>query len=241
MSPRKGFTLIELLVVIAIIAILAAILFPVFAQARAKARQIVCMNNEKQMATAILIYNQDYDDHWIDSCAGYQTHRYYDYFNCSQDVNHPAWTYPKDGPTIYDKNFLIKPYLKSLDVLVCPTVRVTSSYSKDVEPIYALNQLLGFAAPNLGPVPPDRTASGAYWSVGPFGRHGAQLTHPATTMIMWEHTTPYVECNTWSTAPDHWETPHHKGFNAAFADGHVKRWTVIQMTNQLVCYWDLLK
>lgn len=62
-TPRKtGFTLIELLVVIAIIAILAAILFPVFAQARAKARQASCLSNMRQLGTATLMYAQDYDE-----------------------------------------------------------------------------------------------------------------------------------------------------------------------------------
>jgi prepilin-type N-terminal cleavage/methylation domain-containing protein/prepilin-type processing-associated H-X9-DG protein len=63
-SPRtrRGFTLIELLVVIAIIAILAAILFPVFAQARERARGISCVSNMKQMGTAMMMYVQDYDE-----------------------------------------------------------------------------------------------------------------------------------------------------------------------------------
>jgi len=61
-QKSQGFTLIELLVVIAIIAILAAILFPVFAQARAKARQTVCINNLKQIGLASLMYAQDYDE-----------------------------------------------------------------------------------------------------------------------------------------------------------------------------------
>src|SRR5437868_10438570 len=70
-SNKRGFTLIELLVVIAIIAILAAILFPVFAQAREKARQTTCLSNEKQMGLALMQYVQDYDehfpfDHWND-------------------------------------------------------------------------------------------------------------------------------------------------------------------------------
>ena len=63
-SRKQGFTLIELLVVIAIIAILAAILFPVFAQAREKARAITCASNEKQMGLAILQYLQDYDEQY---------------------------------------------------------------------------------------------------------------------------------------------------------------------------------
>jgi prepilin-type N-terminal cleavage/methylation domain-containing protein/prepilin-type processing-associated H-X9-DG protein len=59
---RRGFTLIELLVVIAIIAILAAILFPVFAQARQKARITSCLSNLKQFGTALMMYAQDYDE-----------------------------------------------------------------------------------------------------------------------------------------------------------------------------------
>src|ERR1044071_3418070 len=61
-SGRRGFSLIELLVVIAIIAILAAILFPVFAQARDKARQAACLSNMKQLGLALTLYVQDYDE-----------------------------------------------------------------------------------------------------------------------------------------------------------------------------------
>src|SRR5215207_1495204 len=61
-STRRAFTLIELLVVIAIISLLAAILFPVFAQAREKARQATCISNLKQLGTAAMMYAQDYDE-----------------------------------------------------------------------------------------------------------------------------------------------------------------------------------
>src|SRR5688572_29727653 len=61
-AVRRGFTLIELLVVIAIIAILASILFPVFAQAREKARAATCLSNMKQIGTALMMYTQDYEE-----------------------------------------------------------------------------------------------------------------------------------------------------------------------------------
>lgn len=61
-SPKRAFTLIELLVVIVAIAITAAILFPVFARAREAARRTTCLSNEKQIATAVLMYIQDYDE-----------------------------------------------------------------------------------------------------------------------------------------------------------------------------------
>ncbi|MBC8134421.1 MAG: prepilin-type N-terminal cleavage/methylation domain-containing protein, partial [Fibrella sp.] len=92
---HRGFTLIELLVVIAIIAILAAILFPVFAQAREKARQTSCLSNEKQLELALLQYAQDYDETFP---TGVQKDWY-------------AVTWP----------LLVQPYVKSLDVFRCPS------------------------------------------------------------------------------------------------------------------------
>jgi prepilin-type N-terminal cleavage/methylation domain-containing protein/prepilin-type processing-associated H-X9-DG protein len=81
---RRGFTLIELLVVIAIIAILAAILFPVFAQAREKARAISCLSNVKQIGTAFYMYVQDYDETTPQMGSGDYTNRLYPYVKNEQ-------------------------------------------------------------------------------------------------------------------------------------------------------------
>jgi prepilin-type N-terminal cleavage/methylation domain-containing protein/prepilin-type processing-associated H-X9-DG protein len=95
---RKGFTLIELLVVIAIIAILAAILFPVFAQAREKARQTSCSSNLKQLALGELMYAQDYDERlpirWAVTPAGniYIPDLLYPYIKNAQLFECPSWS-----------------------------------------------------------------------------------------------------------------------------------------------------
>ncbi len=96
---RSGFTLIELLVVIAIIAILAAILFPVFAQARAKARQASCISNFKQMGSAVMQYTQDYDET----------------FPLTQLMINPTYL-PPDSVI----QLLVQPYVKNDQILACP-------------------------------------------------------------------------------------------------------------------------
>jgi prepilin-type N-terminal cleavage/methylation domain-containing protein/prepilin-type processing-associated H-X9-DG protein len=99
-----GFTLIELLVVIAIIAILAAILFPVFAQAREKARAASCLSNLKQVSTAIMLYTQDNDE--------YMPYNYMYDFNCpNYDTQTMLW-YWQD---------LCRPYIKNEQVYLCPS------------------------------------------------------------------------------------------------------------------------
>jgi prepilin-type N-terminal cleavage/methylation domain-containing protein/prepilin-type processing-associated H-X9-DG protein len=97
---RRAFTLIELLVVIAIIAILAAILFPVFAQARAKARQAACLSNMKQIGTAVMMYVQDYDE----------------IYPPAQLSLTPTGT----GNPVVSWPTLIYPYVKNEGVFVCP-------------------------------------------------------------------------------------------------------------------------
>jgi len=99
-SFRVGFTLIELLVVIAIIAILAAILFPVFSQARAKARQAACLNNFKQVGTGMLQYTQDYDEFFP-----------YNRFYGPAGAAYQNWKYG------------LLPYIRNLQVYECPEAR----------------------------------------------------------------------------------------------------------------------
>ena len=112
---KRGFTLIELLVVIAIIAILAAILFPVFARAREKARQTSCLSNVKQIALASLMYAQDYDEK---PCPYYLAGSYlYTY----DDTYHGGMWYK-----------LLEPYLKNEQILDCPSYshrRPSDAYS----------------------------------------------------------------------------------------------------------------
>ncbi|MCA1596153.1 MAG: prepilin-type N-terminal cleavage/methylation domain-containing protein [Chloroflexi bacterium] len=104
---RRAFTLIELLVVIAIIAILAAILLPVFAQARSKARQAVGTSNAKQVATAILMYVQDYDETYPRTG-----------WNCVSDTNSPPQWINQCGGN--DWTSAIGPYDKSAGVFTSP-------------------------------------------------------------------------------------------------------------------------
>ncbi len=118
-QSRRGFTLIELLVVIAIIAILAAILFPVFARAREKARQASCESNEKQIMLAVLMYVQDYDEHfpqtatatgnnswrWCDLIAPYTKNT--QMFTCPSDSSATYYWGSGGWPTSYMANFYI--------------------------------------------------------------------------------------------------------------------------------------
>src|SRR5687768_15561281 len=124
MKKQSGFTLIELLVVIAIIAILAAILFPVFAQAREKARQTSCLSNMKQQGLAVMLYAQDYDE------------------------TVPPWwvwnrvpTNPKGWGEIYYWYVNLLPYVKSRDMFRCPSANGPSGYPPyDIRDVFDPNE-----------------------------------------------------------------------------------------------------
>src|SRR3990172_6515149 len=103
-DKRKGFTLIELLVVIAIIAILAAILFPVFAKAREKARQTSCLSNVKQMMLAYIQYAQDYDERTMPMLVG---------------LGAPGAGCGISWPGTATQAGHLEPYMKSKQLLIC--------------------------------------------------------------------------------------------------------------------------
>ena len=114
-QAKRGFTLIELLVVIAIIAILAAILFPVFAKAREKARQTSCASNEKQISLSMLMYVNDYDEKFMYCCV--PTRR-----STSQNLNVLPWWRPAVvASTDIRYEGLTMSYVKNRQVWVCPS------------------------------------------------------------------------------------------------------------------------
>jgi prepilin-type N-terminal cleavage/methylation domain-containing protein/prepilin-type processing-associated H-X9-DG protein len=114
---RKAFTLIELLVVIAIIAILAAILFPVFAQAKEAAKKTVCISNTRQISIGIYMYTSDYDDTYPQTSYEQDT-------LAAQSTPGFAGTYNPQNPLGKYQihwTYLIQPYVKNWNIFVCPS------------------------------------------------------------------------------------------------------------------------
>jgi prepilin-type N-terminal cleavage/methylation domain-containing protein/prepilin-type processing-associated H-X9-DG protein len=213
---HKGFTLIELLVVIAIIAILAAILMPVFAQARAKARSAACLSNTKQFCSAFLMYTQDYDETcpalWggAGACLGGGT--------CSQE-----WW------------FGLFPYVKSAQVLYCPERNDgTAANYNAMGQSMGITRYAGYGY-NWGPImwrgggllnQQLRTPTGQTFITG---KSLSAIVAPAATFAFGDtYDTPRMTiaisfaADTWSgTSNSHLR--HTSGvFNYGFVDGHAK-------------------
>lgn len=149
--PKRGFTLIELLVVIAIIAILAAILFPVFAQAREKARQTACLSNLKQIGTGLMMYTQDYDE----TLAGNQFTAPNNVAGDAGPANRTDIGFMDPDPTKVGRNWGrdTQPYIKNTQIYNCPnavtrsSIGAGSAYAETTDPrganaSYLLNGLV---------------------------------------------------------------------------------------------------
>lgn len=145
MYKGKAFTLIELLVVIAIIAILAAILFPVFAQAREQARKTQCLSNAKQIGLASMMYAQDYDETlpetgWVGPCSAPASQ------GCRVDSSgsDPYWS------GVFAFPLAVMPYQKNYQILVCPSDPDKGGFNKFGSYCYEA-QLLAAGVPRAYP------------------------------------------------------------------------------------------
>jgi prepilin-type N-terminal cleavage/methylation domain-containing protein/prepilin-type processing-associated H-X9-DG protein len=206
MRNGRGFTLIELLVVIAIIAILAAILFPVFARAREKARAASCLSNIKQLSLGMLMYVQDYDEQfpW---CCQYRNGR-------TTDPNnniHKNWRPASNTTTSERYEGLIDPYIKNRQLWNCPSSR------RDINSYAAPRQLLQS-------------------NNGCDGRPIGRVVVPAEYVLLGDGigSRGYCGTNRATTCTGRWGIGdgsqghldgyrmHNDGTNLAFVDGHAK-------------------
>jgi prepilin-type N-terminal cleavage/methylation domain-containing protein/prepilin-type processing-associated H-X9-DG protein len=236
----RAFTLIELLVVIAIIAILAAILFPVFAQAREKARQVSCASNLKQLGLAIQMYHTDYD----------QKYPYWNWGNSGQG----------GGNMVSLWHVAIFPYVKNKGIYACPSdgqnwgQSTTDLYWWSIPKAQRLIEAPMFETPGLGAtggVDPIVLSYGIGETFHNQGWGEASLPAPASTAVLSE--APCLLGDLWGidnrpnariamrfaaskTADAPWNqngvyvwdpawdvhTRHQGGINVNYADGHVK-------------------
>jgi prepilin-type N-terminal cleavage/methylation domain-containing protein/prepilin-type processing-associated H-X9-DG protein len=223
-AQKCGFTLIELLVVIAIIAILAAILFPVFARARENARRTSCLSNLKQIGLGMMQYVQDYDERYApafswDSSSGAPN-------ALDTDVSHPSGYFTINNASVvgHYKSWMdaVFPYVKSTQIFVCPSVSNASPPAQIIS--------------NYG----YSSAFGGYYSDAQLYNSSAALWTPIAAaqigraaeiiMIMdlnntWTstHASP-VNLSSWaaSASTQSIVAPHLEGGNATYADGHAK-------------------
>ena len=192
---RTGFTLIELLVVIAIIAILAAILFPVFARAREKARQTSCLSNVKQMALGLLMYAQDYDEMF--GLAG---------------------GYNGDNTWARQWSIAIQPYVKNWQIERCPSNGANPGYGpsnpyvywgqpNDAFPNYAALNGLQFTALATVQFPSQKILL---------------MDAPHLAVPDWPRAQYALRCGARCATPTNGDAPHNEGVNVGFVDGHAK-------------------
>jgi prepilin-type N-terminal cleavage/methylation domain-containing protein len=205
----NAFTLIELLVVIAIIAILAAILFPVFARAREKARTTVCLSNCKQLGTAIMMYVQDYDEIYPAAT------------NITAGVN-AQWPQLRS---------LIQPYVKNEGIWWCPSEPRPSVWENVVHPIEAFRDpaFKGAGTSYAYKSRAEDTACvlGSNCRGNIAGVAMAAIDQPASIWMFWDAHSPYSRHT--DQSPDNFQAAPtcrfasgQKGQMATYADGHAK-------------------
>jgi prepilin-type N-terminal cleavage/methylation domain-containing protein/prepilin-type processing-associated H-X9-DG protein len=237
----SAFTLIELLVVIAIIAILAAILFPVFSQARETARQAQCASNMRQIGMAMRMYTSDYDDVWFPAYsvndAGPQFSKVqpwlgYDNNNIpGGSILQPAVHPPRPGA--------LDPYIRNEGIKRCP------SMPRSWQTAFGLNDFNIFLPSDyyaVNPAAKGQEYSPAYKDqiTDPgtgkpiyIAASDAEIDEPSSTLILWEHENPEEVCNflqvpNWLNSPpggsyrDHFHLLHRNGSTGLWVDGHVK-------------------
>jgi prepilin-type N-terminal cleavage/methylation domain-containing protein/prepilin-type processing-associated H-X9-DG protein len=210
-GKRTGFTLIELLVVIAIIAILAAILFPVFARARENARRASCQSNLKQIGLGFMQYAQDYDEKMPFN---------YNYLDSPANTTLARW------------QDLLQPYVKSYQLMVCPsyTSGTTYTFGRNTTLFQATFPNAPAALPiaygantvAAGTAPTGFTAAPPILSGSSISL--AAIDEVATTILVMDVNSLDVE--RWEYT-DFGSTPrvdkrHLEGANYLFTDGHVK-------------------
>ena len=196
---RHGFTLIELLVVIAIIAILAAILFPVFARARENARRASCQSNLRQISLGIFQYTQDYDERMPGAWVG-----------TAGNGKLGGWAYYSQAatstvPAIYDmKQGSVQPYLKSVQIFICPSDTTGAASGNS----YAINQCVAL------PPAPDFAA----------GKSLAAFDDTSRFMMLSEENTISGSSDDayQKRVVNGFSARHLEGANVAFMDSHVK-------------------
>jgi prepilin-type N-terminal cleavage/methylation domain-containing protein/prepilin-type processing-associated H-X9-DG protein len=244
MKKHAAFTLIELLVVIAIIAILAAILFPVFAQAKAAAKKTSCLSNTKQLSTGMAIYLADSDDTYplgesLISGVGYTWDRYHR-FPAGWDGN--VTLEENNADQVHWSNS-IQPYVKNLDMFMSPGARefrlptstgvLYNNLVRQPKPLaYTMNGYLsGYGATAV--VAPAQLIV-IHTGFGNEARLGASTVNPALYCpdpnAACRYVSPSPTCNgangTWGTIwgifPESSYWVHQGGMNASFADTHAK-------------------
>ena len=216
MSRRRAFTLIELLVVIAIIAILAAILFPVFAKAREKARQTACLSNTRQLGTGFAMYVQDYDE-WSPPdrpsnavAAGKR--------RCDGAIQNGTW------------RTAIQPYMKNWQLWFCPSNTCTGGDPEERRiPALPANQQPYNAYTNF-----HYHYNGSVFCGDP-PKKLSEFLMPATQIIIEEGRICAPDMGGWCNVV--WSLrPHNNAKNWTFLDGHAK-WIKCAQTTSPINMW----